>query len=75
MISFQTLSLLINIAIVVAVGLWALRRRAAPGAMALVVLCVFVAIWSAIYLLVDDPRFSQFLPGNRPGLHSHPGQH
>ena len=60
MISFQTLALLINIAIVLAVGIWALRRRDAPGAMALVVLCVFVAIWSAIYLLVDDPRLSQF---------------
>ena len=31
MISFQTLALLINIAIVLAVGIWALRRRDTPG--------------------------------------------
>jgi PAS domain S-box-containing protein len=60
MISFQTLALLINIAVVLAVGIWALRRRNAPGAMPLAVLCVFVAIWSAIYLLVDDPQLARF---------------
>jgi PAS domain S-box-containing protein len=55
MISFETLALLINIAIVLAVGIGGIRRRGEQGAWALILLSVFVAAWSIGYLLFASP--------------------
>jgi PAS domain S-box-containing protein len=53
MISFQTLALLINIGIVVAVGMAVFRIRGTAGAVALLVLCGLVAAWSASYIAYE----------------------
>jgi PAS domain S-box-containing protein len=58
MISFETLALLINIAIVVFVGVGGIKRRDEPGARALVLLSAFVAIWSICYLLFESPALA-----------------
>jgi PAS domain S-box-containing protein len=50
-ISFQTLALLVNIGILLAVAVGTIRRRGTAGATALTVLCVLVSIWSAAYVL------------------------
>ena len=53
MISFQTLALLINIGIVLAVGVGAFRRRGTAGTAALITLCLLVAVWTASYIIHD----------------------
>ena len=53
MISYQTLALWINIAIVAAVAAGAFRRRGTTGAVALIVLCAMVATWT-VSLLVPE---------------------
>jgi PAS domain S-box-containing protein len=62
MISFQTLALLINIGMVLAVGVGALRRQRARAATALISLCIFVAVWSTCYLLYDNARLQAIRP-------------
>lgn len=55
MISFQTLGLLINIGIVLSVCVGSIRRRGTAGAVALIILCLVTALWSAAYLIYDAP--------------------
>lgn len=55
MISFSNLALILNIAVVLVLGATMLRRRSAPGAAALIALCLLTAIWTAGYLLYDNP--------------------
>jgi len=54
MINFQALALWINIAIVVAVGIGAYRRRG-TGAAVLIALCLLVTLWTASYIIYDNP--------------------
>jgi len=54
MISFQAFALWINIAIVVAVGIGAYRRRG-TGAAVLIALCLLVTLWTASYIIYDNP--------------------
>ena len=53
MISYQTLALWINIAIVAAVAAGAFRRRGTAGAVALIVLCAMVATWTVSLLIPE----------------------
>jgi len=53
MMSFQTLALLINAGIVLAVAAGAFRRRGTPGAAVLIGLCLIVAAWTAAYVVHD----------------------
>jgi len=58
MITFQTLALLLNIGITLAVGIEAFRRRGTAGARALITLCGLVSLWTAAYLIHEDARLS-----------------
>jgi PAS domain S-box-containing protein len=51
MISFQTLALLVNLGIALAVAAGAFRRRGTMGAAALITLCVLVVIWTGAYVV------------------------
>ncbi len=61
-ISFQTLALLVNIGIVLAVAAGTLRRRGTMGAVALIAMCVLVAVWTAAYVAHDASE--------APGVHA-----
>ena len=50
MMDFQTLALLVNIGIVLAVLAGAFRRRGTAGAVVLIALCAIVALWTAAYV-------------------------
>jgi PAS domain S-box-containing protein len=52
--SFQTLALLINIGIALAVAGSMFRRRGTTGAGALIALCLLVALWTAAYIVIDQ---------------------
>jgi PAS domain S-box-containing protein len=62
MISFETLALLVNIALVVAIAIGARRKRTAPGIVALIALCAGIALWSVCYLLYQDPGLAALRP-------------
>jgi PAS domain S-box-containing protein len=62
MISFQALAFVLNIAILGAVCIGALRRRSMPGSGALIALAIFTALWSSCYLLADNPIQSPARP-------------
>jgi PAS domain S-box-containing protein len=62
MISFQTLASWISIVIVLGVGFYPLRRRDTAGVVALLTLCVFVAIWSGCYLVYDSTQLPSGMP-------------
>jgi PAS domain S-box-containing protein len=58
MVSFQTLALLINIGIALAVGVAVFRRRGTAGAAALITLSLLIALWTASYLIYIEPSQS-----------------
>ena len=69
MISFETLALLINIAIVLLVGIGGIKRRDEPGARALVVLSAFVAAWSICYLLFESAALLSIRTATRTAIY------
>ncbi|HEX2696821.1 MAG TPA: histidine kinase N-terminal 7TM domain-containing protein [Anaerolineales bacterium] len=56
MMNFEISALLINIAIALIVALIALRNSKAAGSISLIVLCIFVTIWSLSYLVYENPK-------------------
>ncbi|MFN2121103.1 MAG: histidine kinase N-terminal 7TM domain-containing protein, partial [Anaerolineales bacterium] len=69
MISFETLALLINIAIVVFVGTGGIKRRSQPGGRALILLSGFVAVWSICYLLFEGPWLPSIRAATRTAIY------
>jgi PAS domain-containing protein len=65
MISYQTLALWINIAIVAAVAAGAFRRRGTAGAVALIILCAMVATWTKPLIPESRRGFWSFSTGVR----------
>lgn len=55
----QVIAWLTNIAIALAMGLIAWRKSKTPGAASLIVMSLFIAVWSSIYLLYENFRSSQ----------------
>jgi PAS domain S-box-containing protein len=60
MISYQALALWINIGLAIAVGVTANRRRGTAGAVALMLLCLVVILWTASYIVYATPALGSF---------------
>src|SRR5512146_683745 len=58
----QIIALIMDLAIALAVGLSALTRPRTPASLSLMLLAIFIAIWSLCDILIPEPAVASLLP-------------